>query len=303
MTASVARRLPTSAAAAYPRTVVGRPADPPASASSSGTPSVGVFDSGVGGLSVVAALHRLNPTLPLRYFADSARFPYGERPAAELAERALTIGGQLIEEGARLLVVACNSASSAALEAMRERFPLPVVGMEPPLKPAVKRSRSGRVALLVTPTTAEGERLARLHDAYAGDSRVLTIPMPGLADLVEAGEVGGPRVDALLRQALAGLPAEGVDQLALGCTHYGFLHPALAAVLGPQVELIDAAEPVARRVLQQLEEHAIAIPPSADIAVRCSVSGDQAAFEAALARLRAAGAELPPLRLTKQAAA
>ena len=258
-------------------------------------PSVGVFDSGIGGLSVVAALHRLRPDLPLRYYADTARFPYGERPSTEIAARAVAVAERLAREGARLLVVACNTASSAALEALRERIPLPVVGMEPPLKPAVERSRSGRVALLVTPATAEGERLARLRDAHAADSRVLVIPMPGLADLVESGEVAGPRVAALLRDALAGLPEQGVDQIALGCTHYGFLRPALAALLGPAVELIDAAEPVARRVLHQLEAHAVAVPRDAAGVVSCAVSGDPAAFGAAIGRLRAAGADLPPL--------
>ncbi len=265
--------------------------------------SVGLFDSGVGGLSVVAAIHRLRPGLPLRYVADTARFPYGERPAEEIAERSLAIGGRLIEAGARLLVVACNTASSAALEALRERFSVPVVGMEPPLKPAVERSRSGRVALLVTPATAGGARLARLHASHAGESRVLTIPMPGLADLVERGEVAGPRVEALLGDALAGLPAEGVDEVALGCTHYGFVRPALRALLGEGVELIDAAEPVARRVLQQLEEHAIAIPEDGDGTVSCAVSGDADAFEAAAGRLRASGVPLPPLRVSAMVAA
>ncbi len=265
--------------------------------------SVGIFDSGVGGLSVVAAIHQLRPGLSLRYVADTACFPYGERPPGEIAERSLAIGGELIEAGARLLVVACNTASSAALEALRERFGVPLVGMEPPLKPAVERSRSGRVALLVTPATAEGARLARLHHSYAGDSHVLTIPMPGLADLVEGGEVSGPRVEALLGDALAGLPSEGVDEVALGCTHYGFVRPALRALLGEGVELIDTAEPVARRVLQQLEEHAITIAQDGDGTVPCAVSGDPSAFEAAVERLRASGVTLPPLRVSRGVAA
>ena len=285
--------------------MVGRLADHPSSAPAGAPASVGIFDSGVGGLSVVAALHRLRPRLPLRYVADTARFPYGERSPEEIAERSLAIGGDLIEAGARLLVVACNTASSAALEALRERFSVPVVGMEPPLKPAVERSRSGRVALLVTAATAEGARLARLQQAHAGDSRVLTIPMPGLADLVEGGEIAGPRVEALLGSALARLEFEGVDEVALGCTHYGFLRPALRALLGEGVELIDAAEPVARRVLQQLEEHAIAIgdEEGEEAVVLCSVSGDPAAFEAAVERLRASGVALPALRVSSEVAA
>ncbi len=280
--------------------MAGRAGEPPTSET---PPAVGVFDSGVGGLTVVAALHRLLPALPVRYIADTACFPYGERSPEEVAERSLILGQRLLDEGCALLVVACNTASSAALERLRARFSVPVVGMEPPLKPAVERSHSGHVAVLVTAATAEGERLARLHDAHAGESRVRTIPMPGLADLVEEGELAGPRVDAILRDALAGLRADGIDQVALGCTHYGFLRPAIAAVLGPGVEVIDAAEPVARRVRHQLEAHAIPIATGVPAAVACAVSGDPAAFEAALAGLRSAGAGLPPLRLTREAAA
>ena len=280
--------------------MAGRAGEPPTSET---PPAVGVFDSGVGGLTVVAALHHLLPALPVRYIADTTCFPYGERSPEEVAARSLSLGQRLLDEGCALLVVACNTASSAALERLRERFSVPVVGMEPPLKPAVERSRSGHVAVLVTTATAEGQRLARLHDAHAGESRVRTIPMPGLADLVEAGELAGPRVDAILRDALAALRADGIDQVALGCTHYGFLRPAIAAVLGPGVEVIDAAEPVARRVCHQLEAHAIPIATGVPATVACAVSGDPAAFEAALAGLRSAGAELPPLRLTREAAA
>ena len=262
-----------------------------------------MIDSGVGGLTVVAALHGLLPALPLRYLADTARFPYGDRPSEEVAARVLALSERLLEQGCALLVIACNTASSAALELLRARLAAPVVGMEPPLKPAVERSRSGRVAVLVTAATADGARLARLHDSFAAGSEVRTVALPGLADLVEAGELAGPRVEAILRPAAADLRASGVDQVALGCTHYGFLRPALAAMLGPDVELIDAAEPVARRVRQQLGAHDLAIPAGAAAAPLCSATGDPAAFAASLERLRAAGAELPPLRFAREAAA
>lgn len=259
--------------------------------------TVGIFDSGVGGLTVAAALHRLLPALPVRYIADTAYFPYGERPPAEIEARAATLTAQLVAQGCALVVVACNTASSAALERLRERFTVPIVGMEPPLKPAVERTRSGRVAVLVTPATARGERLARLQSAYAGGTEVLTVSMPGLADLVEGGEVAGERVEQALHRALDGLAAgpRAVDELALGCTHYGFLRATLEAMLGPGVEVLDAAEPVARRVQQQLETHGIAIPAGAACPVRCSATGDPVAFEAAVERLRAAHAPLPPI--------
>ena len=264
---------------------------------------VGVFDSGVGGLTVVAALHRLRPALPVRYIADTAYFPYGERTPAEVEARAFVLAQQLISEGCVLLVVACNTASSSALEQLRGRFAVPVVGMEPPLKPAVERTRSGKVAVLATPATARGDRLARLQDAYAGAAEVVTVPMPGLADLVEAGELAGERVDRLLHRALDPLAGAGIDQVALGCTHYGFLRGALEAILGQGVEVIDPAEPVARRVLHQLAGHGLASPAEtgdeADIV--CSATGDAAAFEETVERLRHSGAQLPPLRIVATA--
>ena len=262
--------------------------------------SVGVLDSGVGGLSVVAAMQRVMPALPVRYIADTARFPYGDRPPAEVAERTLELGARLVDEGCALLVVACNTASSAALELLRERFDVPIVGMEPPLKPAIERTRSGRVAVLATASTAGGERLARLHASFAAGREVLTVPLPGLADLVESGEIAGPRVEGILGAAVAELRADDVDEVALGCTHYAFLRPALTAMLGPGVEIIDTAEPVARRVRQQLEAHGIVIPEGAPVAAQCTATGGAAAFETTLARLREADADLPLLQVAQE---
>ena len=264
---------------------------------------VGVFDSGIGGLSVVTALHRLAPALSIRYLADHAYFPYGDRTEAEVQQRARALTARLITAGCRLIVVACNTASSAALERLREEFDVPIVGMEPPLKPAVERSRSGHVAVLVTAQTADGERLARLHETHAGGARVRTIPLPGLADLVEHGEVADARVPALLRDALGALAAAGIDELALGCTHYAFVRSAIEVAVGSNVEVIDASEPVARRVLQQLAAHGSPVPSGEPSAVVCSTTGRPGAFESAIERLRAAGIELPPLRLVQEAAA
>lgn len=275
--------------------------------------TVGIFDSGVGGLTVAGELHRLLPALPLRYIADTACFPYGNRTEAAVRERALALAGRLVDGGCSLLVVACNTASSAALERLRATIPVPVVGMEPPLKPAVERSRSGRVAVLVTSATARGARLARLHDSHANGAEVETVPAPGLADLVESGEIAGERVERLLRSVLAAPLRRGVDQIALGCTHYGFLRPVLERIVGDAVQVVDAAEPVARRARQQLEEHRLTVPGGARVpgenseqageqTVVCSVTGDAAAFEAALTRLRAAGAPLPPTLVLREPA-
>ena len=278
--------------------------------------TVGVFDSGVGGLTVVEALHRLAPTLDIRYLADTAYFPYGERSAEEIAERALAMVGRLIADGANVVVVACNTATSAALERLRAEYPAtPIVGMEPPVKPAVEHSRSRRVLVLATVGTISGARLARLTETHRADAEVITVPMPGLADLVEVGEIEGARVEGVLRAAIEAPLARGVDQVALGCTHYGLLRPLLRRMLPAAVELVDAAEPVARHTLNVIAraglevadaassgapEHAVERTP--ERVVLCYATGDAAAFEATVERLRAAGAALPPTRVSRPVA-
>jgi glutamate racemase len=263
--------------------------------------TVGILDSGVGGLTVASALHRLLPALPIRYVADSAGFPYGDCAEAAVTTRVLAIAERLIAEGCGLLVVACNTASSAALEALRSRLAVPIVGMEPPLKPAVAGSARGHVAVLVTPATARGRRLARLAEEHAAGARVEIVPMPGLADLVEAGAVEGVEVEQALREALAGPLDRGIDAVALGCTHYGLVRPALARLLPAGVRALDAAEPVARRARQLLEEGGVL--PAADAPpaeVGCATTGDPRALARTIERLRAAGAELPPLALAAE---
>ena len=262
----------------------------------------GIFDSGVGGLTVAEALHRLAPSLPISYLADTAFFPYGNRTAEEVADRALVLARTLIAGGATVVVVACNTASSAALERLRAELTIPVVGMEPPVKPAVERSRSRTVAVLATIGTVSGARLARLTERHSGDATVTTIAMPGLADLVEAGETASERVRAMLSDALRGPVAEGVDEVALGCTHYGFLRPTLAALLPASVEVLDAAEPVARRVLTVMAEVGQGVPAGPPQEVLCYATGDADPFEATIQRLRDGGAALPPLRVLRPVA-
>lgn len=264
--------------------------------------TVGIFDSGVGGLTVAEALHRLSPSLAISYLADTAFFPYGQRSAEEIAARTVLLGRRMHAEGASVIVVACNTASSAGLERLRAAVPIQVVGMEPPVKPAVEVSRSRTVAVLATAGTVSGQRLQRLTERHGGDAAVFTIAMPGLADLVEAGETGTPRVRQMLEDALAEPLRRGADAVALGCTHYGFLKETLAALLPRSVAVLDAAEPVARRALAVLAEHGIAVAPGPEREVLCSATGDVAEFERTIARLRAAGAALPPLRVLRPVA-
>jgi glutamate racemase len=262
------------------------------------TTTIGIFDSGVGGLTVARALRERAPAVPIRYVADTAWFPYGDRPPEQVAGRALAIAARLVDDGCDLLIVGCNTASSAALEELRAALEVPVVGMEPPLKPAVERSERRRVAVLATPATARGERLARLSRDHGADARVTVLPMPGLAGLVERGEIDSDRVRELLREALAPEVDAGADAVALGCTHYGFLLPLLRELLPDGVAVLDAAEPVARRATS-LFDAAHSGGPLAE--VLCYATGDADEFERTLERLRRAGAALPPITVREYA--
>lgn len=246
---------------------------------------IGVFDSGVGGLAVLAEIRRLLPTEDCVYFADTAHFPYGDRPEAEVCSLAEAVVGRLLEHGVKLIVVACNTATSAAVDYLRERFSVPFVAMEPAVKPAAARTRTGRIAVLATEGTLEGRRLASLVQRHANGAKVLTLAGRGLAEAVERGDLAP---EALLREALAPLEREDVDTLALGCTHYFFLKPAIERMLGPRVAVIETAEPVARRVRQVLAELGLEGPAGRAGRVTYLTSGDPDAFARVRERLVAA---------------
>lgn len=218
--------------------------------------AVGIFDSGVGGLSVWREVARQFPAENLIYFADQAHVPYGARPMSQIRAYAVAITRFLRDQGARLIVVACNTASAAALQHLRATFPgVPFVGMEPAVKPAAENSRNGVIGVIATPATFQGELFASLVDRFAGDAQVLTQVCPGLVEAVEAGALDSPATEALLRRCLAPLVAARIDTLVLGCTHYPFLAPAIARIVGPEVKIIDPAPAVARQVGRVLARH------------------------------------------------
>jgi glutamate racemase len=210
--------------------------------------AIALFDSGLGGLSILREVRARLPRHDLIYLADTAYCPYGPRPADEVRARALAIGRWLVGQGAGLLVVACNTASSAALELLRAELPIAVVGMEPGLKPAAAATRSGRVGVLATSSTLAGARFAALVERYAEGVEVITQPCPGLVELVEAGELDGPPARALVERYVAPLLERGVDTLVLGCTHYPFLRSTIAAIAGPHVAIVDTGPAVAGQV-------------------------------------------------------
>lgn len=212
---------------------------------------IGVFDSGLGGLSVLAAIARALPRADLVYLADTAHLPYGDKDDTYIRRRVLTIGKHLVDQGCGVIVVACNTATVAAVAAFREAFPnLPVVGVEPGVKPAAAMSRSRRIAVLATESTTRSERLADLIRQHAGNVEVTVEACPGWATRVETLCLDEPDFVEEARRHLAPLLAGGVDQIVLGCTHYSFLCPVLEPIVAKRATLVDVADAVARQCVR-----------------------------------------------------
>lgn len=214
---------------------------------------IGIFDSGVGGLSVALEIRRHLPHEDLLYLADSAYCPYGGLSLELVRERSLMAVAELVQSGAKAIVIACNTASGAALELLRSSFLVPIIGLEPAVKPAAARSAARRIGVMATAGTLASERFRRLVDTHAGGVEVVARACPGLVELVEAGRAEEEEPVHRLRELLAPLVDAGVDTVVLGCTHYPFLRAAVAAVMGPDVALIDSGEAVARQVRRVLD--------------------------------------------------
>ncbi|MCW2290936.1 glutamate racemase [Pseudomonas sp. BIGb0408] len=246
---------------------------------------IGVFDSGVGGLTVLREIRSLLPQESLLYVADSGHVPYGEKSAEYIRERCRAIAEFLLAREAKALVLACNTATVAGVAELRSLYPhLPIVAMEPAVKPAAAATRSGVVGVLATTGTLKSARFAALLDQFASDVRVVTQPCPGLVELIEAGELDDPRLHALLRGYVDPLLAEGCDTLILGCTHYPFLKPLLSQWLDPSISLIDTGAAVARQLQRLLgERELLAAGPAAPDRFWCS--GDPALMQNVMPRL------------------
>jgi len=212
------------------------------------THPIAVFDSGLGGLTVLRALRARLPHEDFFYFADTRFLPYGDRPESFLKERGVLIARALEARGAKALVIACNTATAAAAEAIRAAIKLPVVALEPGVKPAVALTRSGVIGVLATTRTLHSERFQRLVGNHAGDHRVLAQACPGLAEAIEQAGADSPQVAALLDAFVAPLAEAGADVVVLGCTHYPLVAEAIAARLPAGVSLLDTGEAVARQL-------------------------------------------------------
>ncbi len=260
---------------------------------------IGVFDSGVGGLSIWREIVRQLPQYDTLYVADQAHVPYGPRPLAEVRQFAEEIARFLIGEGARVVVLACNTASAAALHYLRATFPqTPFVGMEPAVKPATRNTRTGVVGVIATPATFQGELFASLLERFATDVTVLTRVCPGLVEAVEDGALDTPETEALVRSCLEPLLEAGIDELVLGCTHYPFLRPVIERVVGPGVEVIDPAPAVARQTGRVLAAWSVAPSPKGLARHRFATTGDPVRFRSMVGRLVGVDAEVEPLRWT-----
>lgn len=215
---------------------------------------IGVFDSGLGGLSVWLELDKMIPAENVIYIADSAYVPYGTKTPDEIRARSIAVSRFLIDRGVKLVVVACNTASAIAIDDLRETFPqTKFVGLEPAVKPAVGMSLTGRVGVLATPRTVSGDRLRVLIEHWADGVKVHNIAGNGMVELVEAGELSGANVDAVLAPILDPLLEQEVDVLVLGCTHYPFLRGAIQQYVGPEIRVIDSGEAIARRTMNLLQ--------------------------------------------------
>jgi len=219
---------------------------------------VGVFDSGVGGLSVLREIRRLLPNESLLYVGDCGHIPYGEKSPEFIRQRCAVIADFFRREGAKALVVACNTATVAGVADLRRDYPdWPIVGMEPAVKPAAAATRSGIVGVLATTGTLQSAKFAALLDRFATDVRVITQPCPGLVELIEAGDLHSPALHQLLQGYVNPLLAAGCDTLILGCTHYPFLKPLLKQMIPAHISLIDTGAAVARQLQRLLAERAL----------------------------------------------
>ena len=249
-------------------------------------PRIGIFDSGIGGLTVAAAIRQALPAERLLYFGDNAHVPYGDRTAEEILAFSTAITKALLAKGCQAIVIACNTASSAALAPLRERFHhIPFVGMEPAVKPAVEHTRTGVVGVLATRATVEGRSLADVVERFSHGVEVIRQACPGLAQRIDAGDLEGPGTEDLLRGWIEPMLVRNIDTLVLGCTHYPLVRPLIEKIAGPDVRVIEPSAAIARRLAQMLKERGLLASPDATGGLTCCTSGDPQGFSKVLEHL------------------
>lgn len=247
---------------------------------------IGLFDSGIGGLSILREVHRQFPGEHLLYLADQAHVPYGPRSLEEVRQLSFGIVAFLLEQNAKLITVACNTASAASLHTLREHFPqVPFVGMEPAVKPAAANTQSDTVGVLATPATFQGALFSSVVERFAEGVNVLQEPLPGLVQQIEKGDVDGAATRAILEEGVLPLLDQGADTLVLACTHYPLIIPLLKDIVGEGIQVIDPSPAIARQVGRLLDQHGLYRTDSGVGALRYITTGDVLAFESTLKKL------------------
>ncbi|WP_179405203.1 glutamate racemase [Burkholderia guangdongensis] len=258
--------MPAAPEPAAPKPVAPEPAAPKPAA------PIGIFDSGLGGLSVLRAVRAHLPDESFVYVADSRHAPYGPRDQAFITERTLAIGEWLAQRGAKALVVACNTATAQSIAVVRERLAIPLVGVEPGIKPAVQQSASRAIGVLATQATLASARFQSLLDRYGDDCRFVCQPGHGLVEAVESGDTGSAALRALLTRYLEPMLDAGADTLVLGCTHYPFFAAAIRELVGDRLAIVDTSDAIARQLSRVLDASGLRAPGPAAPPRLCSTS-------------------------------
>ena len=218
---------------------------------------IGIFDSGAGGLSVFREILKVLPAEQYIYYSDSANCPYGEKTVEFIIDRCRQITEFLLSKGAEIIVVACNTATAAAIKTLREEYPVRFIGMEPAIKPAAQITQSGTVGVLATTGTLRSEKYLRHKEKYASHIQIVEHVGEGFVELVENGITSGPEVEAVVSRSLKPLLDAGADTIVLGCTHYPFLSDVIIGLAGPERRLIDPAPAIAKRLIEVMDEEGI----------------------------------------------
>jgi len=247
--------------------------------------AVGVFDSGVGGLSVLSRIRRHLPAEHLLYVADSAYMPYGCKTPADVKRRCLLVSEFLLKQNIKAIVIACNTATSVAVQTLRDELDIPVIGMEPPVKPAVYSSKAGVVGVLATSGTLNSDKFNRLKSRFAVQVELIVQPCPGLVELIEKGDLQTDQIRSLLFSYLQPLLDQGVDTLVLGCTHYPLVLPLIRQIAGDGISIVDTGDAIAMELKRQLHTYHLLSENHQGGSVQFWSTGDIAVVQPVMSRL------------------
>jgi len=257
---------------------------------------IGIFDSGVGGLSVLRSIQQQMPAEDLIYLGDQGHVPYGARPMEQIQRFSEAITRFLLDQGSKIIVVACNTASAAALTYLRSKFPhINFVGMEPAVKPAAEMTKTGKVGVLATPATFQGALYASVVERFGAGVEFLKHTCPGLVEQIEKGELDSVATRSILENALHPMLEQHIDTIVLGCTHYPFVIPLIEEIAGKTVRVIDPAPAVARQVGRILDAIGLRTRSDASGKVQLYTSGDTKLAEFVLSRLLIYGVGVKPV--------